>query len=73
MSSINMNAYMIAAQILGMEVEELLEILDTDLSHGAPSVEEIIEAVEDCDGDDDWVAGGDSCADYCDSYSYYPY
>ena len=59
-----------AADKLDLTIDEVLDILDLtveDAENENLTVDEIIEAIEDCGDCDDWVHGGDSCSYYCNA------
>ena len=63
----NFNA---AAAKLDLTLAEVLDILGfsyDDIEEENLTVAEIISAIDDCGGGDDWVQGGDSCSHYCDA------
>ena len=65
-----MNNFLTAAAKLDLTLAEVLDILGfsyDDIEEENLSVSEIISAIEDCGGDDDWVPFGDSCSHYCDA------
>jgi hypothetical protein len=62
-----------AAIKLGITIDEILDILDLtvdDAEREDLTVDEIIEAVNDCCDYDDWIPGCDSVASHCESYPY---
>lgn len=62
-----------AAIKLDITIDEILDILDLtveDAERENLTVDEIIEAVNDCCDYDDWIPGCDSIASHCESYPY---
>ena len=65
-----MKNFLTAAAKLDLTVEDILDILGLtydDIEEENLTVDEIIEAIEDCGDCDDWVHGGDSCSYYCNA------
>ena len=65
-----MKNFLTAAAKLDLTLAEVLDILGMthdDIEEENLTVAEILEAIEDCGGGDDWVPFGDSCSHYCDA------
>ena len=65
-----MKNFLTAAAKLDLTVEDILDILGLtydDIEEENLTVDEIIEAIQDCGDCDDWVHGGDSCSHYCNA------